>query len=165
MTMESLLKVNEIVAAALEAEGVDLALGMLTLDLGLLLGVRDQVSQVVHEVLMGFLDASLGDAEDALPVLPLLTLGLLISECSQLVLGVFHLFSLFDIVILVLIGLRLLLFTGLTTLLLLLELLLLLLVHVGDRVIINLLALAHLVVLIGQLHSKVCRDLSFHLFL
>ena len=86
--MQPLLKVNEVVAAALEAKGVNLSLRLLALDLRLGLRVRDEELQLFEENLELFTNAALRDEQNALTVLPLFALRVLVGKGTQLILRV-----------------------------------------------------------------------------
>lgn len=85
------LQVDAVVARPLVAQIVDVVLRYLPLDLVLLLGVRHQVNDVVHEVAEAGVDATGTENQGPLPILPLFRGGVLVTEGPQLVLIVLHL--------------------------------------------------------------------------
>lgn len=85
------LQVDAVVARTLVTQLVDVVLRYLPLDLVLLLGVRHQVKDVVHEVAEAGVDSAGTENQGPLSVLPLFRGRVLITEGPQLVLIVLHL--------------------------------------------------------------------------
>ena len=89
--MQTLLQVDEIVAAALEAQCVNLALSRFALNLGFRLRVRNQEGQFLQKLLEDIANAALRDQQNALSVFPLFAFWFLIGQRSQFSLGTLNL--------------------------------------------------------------------------